>query len=255
MLEYYDDRARRPTSSGARTASWRASPLAGSGSARSSRPEPRWPTSSPPPSSAGASGPRTRTTAATSSPGRSSSRSSATSITELAMRYDGDEGLFRAYESVEFLAPLYAGDWIEATGRIVRVGTTSRTCEFEVWKVGGAPRGRLGLGGRVPRRAGPHVPRGRHHRRAQGAPAFPPLTSNRCGTSPSGSPSARRDPPRGPRTRLRGEREVLGGRPRHRRRPGRRARDRRGHPRRSGPTTRSSARRARTAPARPACDG
>ncbi|MFB3739177.1 MAG: hotdog domain-containing protein [Candidatus Velamenicoccus archaeovorus] len=59
-------------------------------------------------------------------------------ITELAMRYDGDEGLFRAYESVEFLAPLYAGDWIEARGRIVRVGNTSRACEFEVWKVGGA---------------------------------------------------------------------------------------------------------------------
>ena len=45
--------------------------------------------------------------------------------------------MFRAYESVEFLAPLHAGDWIEATGRIVRVGTTSRTCEFELWKVGG----------------------------------------------------------------------------------------------------------------------
>jgi 3-aminobutyryl-CoA ammonia-lyase len=59
-------------------------------------------------------------------------------ITELAMRYDGDEGLFRAYESVEFLAPLYAGDWIEARGRMVRVGRTSRTCEFEVWKLGGA---------------------------------------------------------------------------------------------------------------------
>ena len=58
-------------------------------------------------------------------------------ITELAMRYDGDEGLFRAYESVEFLAPLYAGDWIEARGRMVSVGTTSRRCEFEVWKVGG----------------------------------------------------------------------------------------------------------------------
>jgi 3-aminobutyryl-CoA ammonia-lyase len=58
-------------------------------------------------------------------------------ITELAMRYDGDEGLFRAYESVEFLAPLYAGDWVEATGRIVSVGTTSRRCEFEVWKIGG----------------------------------------------------------------------------------------------------------------------
>jgi len=58
-------------------------------------------------------------------------------ITELAMRYDGDEGLFRAYDTVEFLAPLYAGDWIEAKGRIVKVGNTSRTCEFEVWKTGG----------------------------------------------------------------------------------------------------------------------
>jgi 3-aminobutyryl-CoA ammonia-lyase len=56
-------------------------------------------------------------------------------ITELAMRYDGDEGLFRAYGSVEFLAPLYAGDWIEATGAIVSVGTTSRRCQFEVWKI------------------------------------------------------------------------------------------------------------------------
>jgi len=53
-------------------------------------------------------------------------------ITELAMRFDGDEGLFRAYESVEFLAPLYAGDWIEATGRMVSVGNSSRKCEFEV---------------------------------------------------------------------------------------------------------------------------
>jgi len=59
-------------------------------------------------------------------------------ITELAMRYDGDEGLFRAYESVEFLAPLYTGDWIEARGRIVSVGNTSRRCEFEVHKVGAA---------------------------------------------------------------------------------------------------------------------
>jgi 3-aminobutyryl-CoA ammonia-lyase len=59
-------------------------------------------------------------------------------ITELAMKHDGDEGLFRAYESVEFLAPLYAGDWIEANGKIVRVSNTSRACEFEVWKIGGA---------------------------------------------------------------------------------------------------------------------
>jgi 3-aminobutyryl-CoA ammonia-lyase len=58
-------------------------------------------------------------------------------ITELAMRQDGDEGLFRAYSAVEFLAPLHAGDWIEARGRITKVGNTSRTCEFEVWKIGG----------------------------------------------------------------------------------------------------------------------
>ena len=59
-------------------------------------------------------------------------------ITELAMRYDGDEGLFRAYENVEFLAPLYAGDWIEARGKIVKAGNSSRTCEFEVYKIGAA---------------------------------------------------------------------------------------------------------------------
>jgi 3-aminobutyryl-CoA ammonia-lyase len=59
-------------------------------------------------------------------------------ITELAMKHDGDEGLFRAYESVEFLAPLYAGDWIEARGRILSVGNSSRRCEFEIHKIGGA---------------------------------------------------------------------------------------------------------------------
>lgn len=55
--------------------------------------------------------------------------------TELLIRLDGDEGLFRAYESVEFLAPVYAGDTIEARGRIVKVGKTSRTMEFEARKV------------------------------------------------------------------------------------------------------------------------
>lgn len=55
--------------------------------------------------------------------------------TELLIRFDGDEGLFRAYESVEFLAPVYAGDYIEAHGKITRVGKTSRTMEFEARKV------------------------------------------------------------------------------------------------------------------------
>ncbi len=55
--------------------------------------------------------------------------------TELSIRLDGDEGLFRAYDNVEFIAPVYAGDFIEASGRITRVGRTSRRLEFEAWKV------------------------------------------------------------------------------------------------------------------------
>ena len=55
--------------------------------------------------------------------------------TELLIRLDGDEGLFVAYDAVEFLAPVYAGDYVEAEGRIVRVGNTSRAMEFEARKV------------------------------------------------------------------------------------------------------------------------
>src|SRR5579885_1837842 len=54
--------------------------------------------------------------------------------TELAILCDGDEGLLVGYESVEFLAPLYAGDFVEATGRITRIGRTSRRIEFEARK-------------------------------------------------------------------------------------------------------------------------
>lgn len=55
--------------------------------------------------------------------------------TELAIMCDGDEGLLVSYESIEFLAPLYAGDYIEAYGRITRIGRTSRQMEFEARKV------------------------------------------------------------------------------------------------------------------------
>jgi 3-aminobutyryl-CoA ammonia-lyase len=55
--------------------------------------------------------------------------------TELCIRQDGDEGLFRAYDSVEFLAPVFAGDFIEAEGEIVEVGRTSRKMRFEARKV------------------------------------------------------------------------------------------------------------------------
>jgi 3-aminobutyryl-CoA ammonia-lyase len=55
--------------------------------------------------------------------------------TELLIRLDGDEGLFRAYDAVEFLAPVYAGDYIEAVGTITQVGNTSRKMTFEARKV------------------------------------------------------------------------------------------------------------------------
>ncbi|MCC6644138.1 MAG: 3-keto-5-aminohexanoate cleavage protein [Polyangiaceae bacterium] len=55
--------------------------------------------------------------------------------TALLIEQDGDEGLFRAYSSVEFLAPVRAGDYIEAEGRIVRVGATSREMIFEARKI------------------------------------------------------------------------------------------------------------------------
>ncbi|HET8852932.1 MAG TPA: hotdog domain-containing protein [Ktedonobacteraceae bacterium] len=55
--------------------------------------------------------------------------------TELAIRCDGDEGLLAGYENVEFLAPLYSGDYVEVSGRITKTGRTSRRIEFEARKV------------------------------------------------------------------------------------------------------------------------
>ena len=55
--------------------------------------------------------------------------------TDLLIRLDGDEGLFVAYDSVEFLAPVLAGDYIEASGEITRTGNTSRAMKFEARKV------------------------------------------------------------------------------------------------------------------------
>ncbi|MDR0207207.1 MAG: 3-aminobutyryl-CoA ammonia lyase [Bacteroidales bacterium] len=55
--------------------------------------------------------------------------------TELLIMQDGDEGLFCAYDNVEFLAPVYAGDYIEASGVITHVGNSSRKMVFEAKKV------------------------------------------------------------------------------------------------------------------------
>lgn len=54
--------------------------------------------------------------------------------TALCLREAGVEGLFRAYQEVEFLKPVYAGDTVEATATIVRIGNTSRTMKFAAYK-------------------------------------------------------------------------------------------------------------------------
>lgn len=54
--------------------------------------------------------------------------------TELLIRNDGDEGLFVAYEEVTFCHPVFAGDFIEVVGKIIRIGNTSRKMEFEAYK-------------------------------------------------------------------------------------------------------------------------
>ena len=55
--------------------------------------------------------------------------------TELLIRHDGDEGLFVAYDNVEFLNPVFAGDYIEATGEITKTGNSSRKMIFVAKKV------------------------------------------------------------------------------------------------------------------------
>jgi 3-aminobutyryl-CoA ammonia-lyase len=55
--------------------------------------------------------------------------------TEICIRNDGDEGLFRAYRDIEFLTPVYAGDYLEVRGELTRVGHTSRDIQLTADKV------------------------------------------------------------------------------------------------------------------------
>ena len=55
--------------------------------------------------------------------------------TELLIKLDGDEGLFRAYEEVEFLAPVHAGDFLEIEGELLSQGKTSRRMRFTARKI------------------------------------------------------------------------------------------------------------------------
>ena len=55
--------------------------------------------------------------------------------TEMCIRTDGDEGLFASYSDVQFRAPVRAGDVLEITAELTRVGTRSRVMEFTVYVV------------------------------------------------------------------------------------------------------------------------
>jgi 3-aminobutyryl-CoA ammonia-lyase len=56
--------------------------------------------------------------------------------TEVCIRTDGDEGLFASYADVQFTAPVRAGDILEITAEVVKVGSRSRTIAFQALVVG-----------------------------------------------------------------------------------------------------------------------
>ncbi len=56
-------------------------------------------------------------------------------VTEVAITTDGDEGLSVGSDEVEFLAPVHTGDFLEITGTVTRIGTTSRTVQLEAREV------------------------------------------------------------------------------------------------------------------------
>ena len=60
--------------------------------------------------------------------------------TEMCIRTDGDEGLFASYSEVQFRHAVRAGDVLEVTAELVKVGRRSRVIDFAVLVVGrGAP--------------------------------------------------------------------------------------------------------------------
>jgi 3-aminobutyryl-CoA ammonia-lyase len=50
---------------------------------------------------------------------------------KLSYMLDGDAGLMRAFENLEFLAAAYQGDYVRATARLIAVGRTSRKRLYE----------------------------------------------------------------------------------------------------------------------------
>ena len=93
-------------------------------------------------------------------------------VTEIAIVTDGDEGLFAGYDKIEFLAPVYAGDFVEATGRVIKTGNTSRTVELEAQGHRSPPRPEP-VRRRHPRQTPARRTCDRHHRHPR-RPLAPP---------------------------------------------------------------------------------
>ncbi|MER5521310.1 hotdog domain-containing protein [Streptomyces sp. NPDC002763] len=55
--------------------------------------------------------------------------------TEIGIRACGDEGLLAEYTNLRFNAPLYPGDYVEATARLVRQTRLRCVMDFEAHKV------------------------------------------------------------------------------------------------------------------------
>lgn len=53
--------------------------------------------------------------------------------TKLAYMLDGHGGLMRAFDNVEFLGPVYHGDFVRVTARLLAVGRTSRKRAYEAY--------------------------------------------------------------------------------------------------------------------------
>lgn len=66
--------------------------------------------------------------------------------TEVCIRTDGDEGLFAGYSRVRFLAPVRAGDVLEVTATVTRVGRRSRDLELTATVLCRGRGGRDGAG-------------------------------------------------------------------------------------------------------------
>ncbi|MFI2213991.1 holo-ACP synthase [Streptomyces sp. NPDC020141] len=56
-------------------------------------------------------------------------------VTEITVRTDGDEGLLSEYSGIRFTAPVRPGDYIEASGRLVRRTRLRRVVELTAHKV------------------------------------------------------------------------------------------------------------------------